>query len=392
MYYSQYRSRYTLLAIAAATFFFLCGYFFASKYKKNDCLLEINNNVQQIETPYGKIDVAEPVLIELLNCSAIQRIKNVRQYGIRSIVDGYGDKYTRYEHCVGVWALLRMHGASLEEQIAGLLHDASHTVFSHVGDFLFKQADCQKSYQDDIHDNFLEKMGVDKIVNKYGLRLEDVVPKDGIHVALDQSLPDICADRLEYNIQEGLLAGILNKEDVLNILANVKFEKGKWFFTDVASAAKLAKASLHGTRFIWGGPMSYVMDTLTAKALRRSIELGIITMDDIHYSVDDVVWNKVCQSNDQEIADLTKKIKNSKNIFYMADKDNHDVFVRSKFRGINPLVRACDGSLKRLTELDSSFAHDYENIKKQIAQGWYISFYVDEKTNDVVEGLSPALA
>ncbi len=44
---------------------------------------------------------------------------------------------TRYEHSLGVYLLLRRLGAGPREQVAGLLHDVSHTAFSHAVDFVF---------------------------------------------------------------------------------------------------------------------------------------------------------------------------------------------------------------------------------------------------------------
>lgn len=347
------------------------------RVKETFCFLK-NCDSKQVVTPYGTMVVTEPVLIELFDSPALERIKHVYQYGIRSLIDGYGKCYTRYEHSVGVWALLRLHGANLEEQIAGLLHDASHTVFSHVGDFLFKQADCRKSYQDDIHERYLEKMGVGKILSKYGIRLEDIVPKGDIHKALDQELPNLCADRIEYNIQEGLMAGLLCEQDVCDILADLKFEQGQWFFTNAATAAKIARVSLHGSRYIWGGPASFVVDSLTAQALRRALDIQLITSDDVHYSVDEIVWDKLCQSKDSELIDLVAKIKDYTKQYTQADQQQHDMFVRSKFRGVDPLVQCGDGCLKRLTELDALFVSDYLQLKGQIAQGWYIKFIPSE--------------
>src|SRR6266481_3951243 len=90
-----------------------------------------------INTIYGNFIVTEPVLVDLFNHPIMERIKHIRQYGVSDYIIKQKKEYTRYEHCVGVWALLYLYGARLEEQIAGLLHDTSHTVFSHVGDTLF---------------------------------------------------------------------------------------------------------------------------------------------------------------------------------------------------------------------------------------------------------------
>src|SRR5690242_2968432 len=110
-----------------------------------------------VHTIYRDLQVTEPVLIDLFNSATMERIKHIHQYGATDYVIVQNKEYTRYEHCVGVWALLRIYGAPLEEQIAGLLHDASHTVFSHVGDILFDHTSAYNSYQDDIHQWYLEQ-------------------------------------------------------------------------------------------------------------------------------------------------------------------------------------------------------------------------------------------
>src|SRR5690554_5599914 len=91
---------------------------------------------EKIETFYGLIDVEEPLLLELIEHPAFQRLKGVHQYGV-SYYTTHKEEYTRYDHSLGVFALLRAKGSPLKEQVAGLLHDVSHTAFSHVGDWIF---------------------------------------------------------------------------------------------------------------------------------------------------------------------------------------------------------------------------------------------------------------
>ncbi|HUB93002.1 MAG TPA: HD domain-containing protein [Verrucomicrobiae bacterium] len=82
---------------------------------------------------YGSAEVNSNVLLDLINSQPVQRLKGIAQFGIP---DEFYHKqnYSRYEHSVGVMILLQRLGASEEEQIAGLLHDVSHTAFSHVID------------------------------------------------------------------------------------------------------------------------------------------------------------------------------------------------------------------------------------------------------------------
>src|SRR5690242_7788429 len=90
----------------------------------------------ELQTIYGTFEIQEPVIIDLLESQAMQRLKKINQHGINDVVNPeYA--FSRYDHSVGVFILTRMFGGSLEEQVAALLHDVSHTVFSHVGDLIF---------------------------------------------------------------------------------------------------------------------------------------------------------------------------------------------------------------------------------------------------------------
>ena len=103
-----------------------------------------------LETIFGTVEVTDAVVIELLHHPAMTRLKGVDQHGPPTYWMGT-PTFDRYTHSVGVYVLLKKFGAPLVEQIAGLLHDASHTIFSHLADRLFKTGN-QLAYQDRIHE------------------------------------------------------------------------------------------------------------------------------------------------------------------------------------------------------------------------------------------------
>ncbi|MBT2713840.1 HD domain-containing protein [Pseudomonas sp. ISL-88] len=72
----------------------------------------------------------DDILEELIFSNPVQRLKGVYQGGASYFVN---EKWnvTRYKHSIGVMLLIKKLGGSLEKQIAGLLHDVSHTAFSH---------------------------------------------------------------------------------------------------------------------------------------------------------------------------------------------------------------------------------------------------------------------
>lgn len=335
--------------------------------------------VLQMTTLYGNFVVHEPVLHELFDSQAMQRIKGVQQYGIAHIVKRQ-PSYTRYDHCIGVWALLRKYGAPLAEQIAGLLHDASHPAFSHIGDHLFAQNLGQHGYQDNIHEWYLLQTDVPGILAKYGMKLGDVLPSNGKCSLLEQDLPDICADRLEYNLQGGLLVNLLTEQDIEKILNDVTIEHGKWYFTSVDSARKLALVSTYLTEYEWGSPGNHVMYRLFANVLRHAMTIGLISHQDVHFSTDDVLWQVLSQHNDQKLKQQINDVVNFRSLYALTTNERSLAMLSTKFRGINPLVVTDDG-LKRLTDLDQCYKHEFLRVKNLVA-AWPV--WIDERIRTLV--------
>src|SRR6056297_2651843 len=74
---------------------------------------------------YGVEEINEPVLIDIINSSEMERLKNVSQLGLPE--EYYNRKvFSREEHSLGVLVNLRRIGANLKEQIAGSIHDINH--------------------------------------------------------------------------------------------------------------------------------------------------------------------------------------------------------------------------------------------------------------------------
>jgi len=334
-----------------------------------------NISCREIQTLYGNFDVQEPVLLDLFDCKAMQRLKEINQYGPYYYICEESlpeRKYTRYDHSVGVWALLRKYGACLEEQIAGLLHDVSHTVFSHVADHMFKQQSIDEAYQDNIHAWYLKECSVNAILEKHKIILADVLPERDDFILLEQAYPDICADRLEYNLKGGLIEGLITHDDIKKIIQDLVFENNCWFFKTLEIAKKFANLSLFLTEHVWGSPASFFIYSWVAHALTCACDSGVITMDDVHFSTDRVLWDRLLSCDDQTIKDAIGYAIDYKSLFKVCDKhEDFDCHVHKKFRGIDPFVKI-SGQLKRLTEVDSEFKSDYNRVKACMSDGWRI--------------------
>ena len=345
----------------------------------------------RVASLHGETIITEPVLLDLLKTPMMERLKGINQGGICHYAKPDTPPFNRYEHSVDVFLLLRRYGGTLEEQMAALGHDASHTVFSHVGDIVFKNKDTKNSYQDNIHESFLREHGISEVLAKHGYKIEDILHKSEGFSMLEKGLPDLCADRIQYNYHTGYIDGLISAEHVKKGYKHLHFEDGVWFFDNAEDAARLARISLYETIHLWGAAWNLLTYDWTAQAMRRAMNIGLITVDDIHYDVqDDQMWEILIRADDPMIKYMMHRVQHYQDQFSLISEEQFGALsndhgipcqnIQFKFRGVDPFVQTKKG-LKRLTEIDTLFAQEYNETKIQAKKGWFILFKgADEKT------------
>jgi uncharacterized protein len=325
-----------------------------------------------LDTLYGSTTITEPVVLALLESNGMQRLKKINQYGFMAYVRP-NSCYTRYEHSVGVFYLLRRFGASLDEQLAGLLHDVSHTVFSHVGDFIFTEREIESAYQDSIHEWFIKKIGIHSILASYGYEHVYTDTQKKCYKCLERSLPNVCADRLEYNLKGGLLESILSVDDIAYILDHIRYANEQWIFTDRKAARLFGDVSLYLSEQIWGSASDQFAYTIAGRMLKYALDTGFLSMEDIHFSTDAVVWARLHESDDPYIVQALVYLTAGDAAYTLGDDSQYDLYVRGKFRGVDPLV-AVGEDIQVLSELDAEYAQEFQRVQDIVRAGWYINY------------------
>lgn len=295
---------------------------------------------------YGKFEIDSPILVELINSPAIQRLKGINQLGVPAEFYPF-PSYSRYEHSIGVMLLLKMLGANEEEQIAGLLHDASHTAFSHMIDWVIKGQGGGESYQDENHLSFLKKTEMPAILARYGYDIEKIADYHRFGL-LERDIPDLCADRVDYALREF-------SDDVIQAcLASLIVKDGYIVFDNIRLAELFAMNFIERQKINWGGLEAVNRYFYFAKALRRTLELGLIKFEDF-YKDDAYVMNLIKDCQDEEF----KKIMKALSIKNWGDKPQSDQRMLKKIRYVDPLCFSGQG-VKRLSEIDSDFKQKIE--------------------------------
>jgi len=167
---------------------------------------------------YGETLVHEPVLIELLRSPEVQRLRGISQYGITSHL-GLTPRVTRLEHSVGAMILVRIVGGTIEEQVAALLHDVSHTVLSHDVDYALSKLG-EESYHEIYKTRYLETTGLPGILSRH--QIDQKVFEEELFPLVEMPSPQLCADRLDYALRDAISFNKISVEDARRVIGSLK--------------------------------------------------------------------------------------------------------------------------------------------------------------------------
>lgn len=318
-----------------------------------------------IDVVYGEEEINELVLVELIKSNEIQRLKGVSQFGLPSRY--YHVKgFSRYEHSIGVLILLRRLGASLEEQIAGLLHDVSHSAFSHVVDWVIGDP-TKEDYQDNMLKEFIEKSNLPNILKSHGFDSETISDNHSFSL-LEQPAPNLCADRIDYTLRE--YVHLNSKEKILIILSELDVLDEKIVFNSEEPARLFSEIYTNCQNNHWGGYQARVRYYILSKVLKKAIREKIISIEDL-WKTDEEVISILNKSGKQYVSEAFSLLENELNI-EKADSEE-GIEIPKKFRYINPAV-VLNGKIVPLSDLNVSYKVFLEKQKEESKKQVIVKF------------------
>jgi len=324
---------------------------------------------------YGNIEITDPLIIDLLNTAPMQRLKGINQTGGPVFLEPERN-VTRFEHSIGVWYLLKIYGAGLEEQAAGLLHDTPHTVFSHVIDFVFPNSDHT------FHEKFTEKVilssDIPKILKKYHLRVEDILRKEN-YPLLDAELPDLSADRIDYFLRDTRVDPLFPDFLVSRFLDGIFVSQSKFYFKDRGLASLYAILFLNAGRLLWLDPNSHGSFYLLSEALKKAIKLEYLTEEDF-FKTDAEIIKILRNIDDKEVKKFMNKL-NPKTKFVYAQPPEAEFTGPNKPRIVDPLVDE-NGKMTRVSVLIPRLKELFDHYNKTY-QILSVSSINNEKGSDL---------
>ena len=249
------------------------------------------------------------------------------------------DKYSRFEHSLGV-ALIVYHFTHDEKMtLAGLFHDIATPSFAHVIDFLKGDHDKQEATEERTSLLIKRDDVIQEELAKLHLKTSDV---DDYHLypIADNDSPRLSADRLEYTLHNLYNYKFASLEEIQELYDDLKVtlnEEGveELAFQHQNIAKKFTLLTLKNSHIYVTDEDRYGMEYL-ARMLKRQIEKGILTEDDLYTTEKEVIIkllsNKESKEDWLDFRSLSKIKKEE------TPSSNTSYKISSKKRFINPLI------------------------------------------------------
>lgn len=310
---------------------------------------------------YGMIELTDAVIIDLVNSPVLQRLKEIDQAGYAKPYFP-GTEHTRFEHSLGVYELLRRYNTPLEEQVAGLIHDVSHTAFSHcidyVIDYVLAEKAEEQAHQDNTFAAFVRNSAILSILRKHNMDIKYIL-NDKNFPLKETKLPDLCADRIDYSLRTARAHDEITQEGVRNLLSHLQVHDRMWVFQDVSSAREYAEIFKKMNNKYYAGFPSAVMHRTVGDYLQHALQQGYIKKSDL-YTTDHEVLERIerHQRTDRTLKILWQRM--NRKAQQAVRKSEADAHVKCKSRVVDPCCWD-KGTICRLSDAEP----DWKQVVQQ---------------------------
>lgn len=299
-------------------------------------------------------------LTKYLNLPAMKRLKGIGLLCGTDWTSLYKNRfyYSRFDHSLGV-ALIVWHFTHDKKQcLAGLFHDLSTPLFSHVADFRKGDALTQSATEEPNENIIKNDAELCSLLSQDGLTPEQVCDYH-IYPVADNEIPQLSADRLEYMFPSGMaLEGSWTLEEisrVYNDLTVLKNEDG----IDEIGFNSVECAELYTYRFCMTGHVLQLNEnkltlSLLAKITSIAIEEGLLTEEDCMKLSEKEAMERFEKQGSEKLQKYYHTFRTMTKIEHLQEQPAGDnwfsVSLKVKQRYINPLVLCKDGFVHRASE------------------------------------------
>jgi len=309
--------------------------------------IRLEKEIRLHDPVYGPVVLDEPLLIDLYRSEAVQRLHSIYQGGITAFINP-ARRTTRLDHSVGVMTLLHKMGAGVLERAAGLIHDVPHTAFSHVVDFLFPNQ--EHTFHEAHRESVIAASDLPEILSRHGLDWQTVSDADRFSL-LEQPLPDLCADRLDYFLRDGLAIGLVSSTEAAQLLAHLHVWEGRIVVEEIGVARWLGDHFMAIDEAVWCSTQEIGWYVAMARALGAAMEAGMLAEADL-WGTDEAVMQRLRAAQLPEVQRWLDLLR--PDVHFVRDDVYPDLVTLPKVRAVDPPVLT-DGHVQPLSRHDADF-------------------------------------
>lgn len=249
---------------------------------------------------YGECYV-DDVIYEITNTKIFKRLKNIYQSGGGYLVNELWN-VNRHEYSIGTMILSLKFNGNIEEQIKALLHDTSHTAFSHVIDYVLKNKN--EDYHEKIKKNFLNDEELLSILRKYNLNIKRIMSKN--YSFLDDELPKLSFDRIDYTLRDLFRQKKISLKEIREIVNRLTAYQNKLCFNSLEIGKWFQKLYFQEVVEYFQNPLNVYINTMLCNLLTSALNEEIIQLQDFNFT-DEYILRKInSSSKKKELEDIIK--------------------------------------------------------------------------------------
>ncbi len=302
-------------------------------------------------------------LLPFFEAKVIKRLANISQQCWDEYCKFFDYKFnlSRLDHSLWVALIIWNFTKDKKQTLAWFFHDVSHSVFSHVWDYLIWDTINQESSEK--HTTWLLKN--DKIIikelAKLNIKINEVDDYESYPIA-DNPWPWLAADRLEYTLWSWIILKYKNTEEIKKIYNDIIVLKNeKWlpelWFKNEKIAEKFWILSIDNDEWCFSSNESMVAMSFLSEIIKELLNQKLIKNIELYILKDNEIIKIIENCNNSKIKNMWDFYINlwEYKTFKSKPKTNkYSINSSCKKRYIDPLIKTNNLNI-RLSKLSQKF-------------------------------------
>jgi HD superfamily phosphohydrolase len=219
-------------------------------------------------------------------------------------------------------------------------------------DFVFPNE--AHTYHEDHREAFIRRSDLPEVLAAHTTAWEVVTEAENFSL-LEQPLPQLCADRLDYFLRDGIVdVGTFTQDEGEALMQHLVIDGGQIVIDDVAMARWLGEHFIELDEVCWCSTQEVGWYTVMAEALRGAIAQQVISQADFA-STDRQVMARLTEADVPEIDHWLSLLRQDVDFVRVPPETAHDLVALPKVRAVDPPVMI-HGEVQPLSKIDAAFA------------------------------------